>query len=76
MISEVDIKDMKELFQLDKGTMFKLANDEAQVPPESNAYNPMSTFKLVNIDGMYSYCLDEDKVVHHFAAWTKVIPCE
>lgn len=29
-------------------------------------------FFFDHIDGMYSYCLDKDKNVHHFAAWAEV----
>ncbi len=37
MISEVDINDMKALYDLDKGTHFKLApTDLVQVPVDSN----------------------------------------
>ena len=31
-------------------------------------------FTLQNIDGMYSYVLDGEDNVYHFAAWTEVIP--
>ena len=29
-------------------------------------------FFFDHIDGIYSYCLDKKKNVHHFAAWTEV----
>ena len=46
-----------KLYKLKPNTYFKL---------EGNSY----LFR--HIDGMYSYCLDKDNNVHHFAAWTEV----
>lgn len=75
MISEVDIKDMKALYDLDKGTTFKLApTDIVQVPVDSNEFKLSGVYKFLGIDGMYSRSTDECGNVHHFAAWTKVIP--
>jgi len=76
MISEVDIRDMKKLYELERNTRFKLAEDPT-VPPASlevtKDFNDV--YKLLNIDGMYSYCIDVmTNEVHHFAAWTKVEP--
>ncbi|CAB4161130.1 hypothetical protein UFOVP729_32 [uncultured Caudovirales phage] len=75
MISEVDINDMKALYDLDKGTHFKLApTDLVQVPVDSNEFHLSGVYKFLGLDGMYSRSTDEHGNVHHFAAWTKVIP--
>ena len=75
MISEVDINDMKALYDLDKGTHFKLApTDVVSVPPASNEFHLTGVYKFLGLDGMYSRCLDEAGNLHHFAAWTNVIP--
>jgi hypothetical protein len=75
MINEIDIADMKALYELDKGTMFKIApQDGVSLPPGSGAYEMDGVFKFMGIDGMYSKCIDSNGYVHHFAAWTKVVP--
>jgi hypothetical protein len=75
VISEVDINDMKALYDLDKGTTFKLApTDMVQVPVDSNKFEFSGVYKFLGIDGMYSRSTDEHGNIHHFAAWTKVIP--
>jgi len=75
VISEVDINDMKALYDLDKGTHFKLApTDLVQVPVDSNEFHLSGVYKFLGLDGMYSRSTDEHGNVHHFAAWTKVIP--
>jgi hypothetical protein len=75
MISEVDINDMKALYDLDKGTYFKLApTDVVQVPVDSNEFHLSGVYKFLGVDGMYSRSTDEHGNLHHFAAWTKVIP--
>jgi hypothetical protein len=75
MINEVDVSDMKELYELQIGQLFRLASkDGVQVPPDSNDFEFSGIFKFMGVDGMYSKCYDSDGVLHHFAAWTKVIP--
>jgi len=76
MISEIDINDIKELYNLKPNTEFKLA-EHPTVPPASLEVSKDfdDVYKLINIDGMYSYCIDvTTNQVHHFAAWTKVKP--
>jgi hypothetical protein len=48
---------MSKLYELKQDTAFKLEDKE---------------YLMHNIDGIYSYCTDEDKNVYHFAAWTEV----
>jgi len=75
MISEVDINDMKALYDLPRDTYFKLApTDVVQVPPDSNEFQLSGVYKFLGLDGMYSRCIDKDGNLHHFAAWTNVIP--
>ena len=75
MINEIDIADMKALYEMDRGTMFKLApQDDVRVPVDSNEYSADDVFKFMGVDGMYSKCYDSNGNMLHFAAWTKVIP--
>jgi hypothetical protein len=74
MISEVDINDIKALYELDRGTYFKLADKDVSVPPASEPFIDADVFKFMGIDGMYSKCYDSTGTLIHFAAWTKVIP--
>jgi hypothetical protein len=75
MISEVDINDMKELYKLSYGTHFKLLpDDNVQVPPDSLDFLQADVFIFRGVDGMYSKCIDSMGNLHHFAAWTKVVP--
>jgi hypothetical protein len=48
-----------KLYDVPKGTYVKIMSDSL-------------VLKLINIDGMYSYCLDEQGNVYHPAAWTEV----
>lgn len=74
MINEHDIADIKALYELDKGTMFKLADNTVAVPPASEPFDYMDVYKFMGIDGMYSRCFDSNGTLIHFAAWTKVTP--
>ena len=75
MISEVDINDMKALYDLPYASYFKLLPDnDVKVPPASIEYVQADVFKFMGIDGMYSKCTDSMGQLHHFAAWTKVVP--
>ena len=62
-----------KLYELNRGDLFEL-KEPPQIPPDSaTPYNENQTFKLVNIDGMYSYTVcQQDFLVYHFAAWTEV----
>lgn len=75
MISEIDITDMKALYDMEYGKHFKLApQDDLRVPPDSNEIPNDDVYIFMGIDGMYSKCVGSNGVMHHFAAWTKVIP--
>jgi hypothetical protein len=75
MISEIDISDMKALYDMEYGKHFKLApTDVVSVPPASEEFTMGDVFKFMGIDGMYSKCIDSNGTMHHFAAWTKVVP--
>jgi hypothetical protein len=60
-----------KLYELPRQSKFTLT-ETPYIPVDSNDYNPSDVFTLHNIDGMYSYCVDIDGVIHHFAAWTEV----
>ena len=50
MISEVDINDMKALYDLDNGTYFKLApTGIVQVPSASNKFHFSGVYKFLGI---------------------------
>ena len=73
MISEVDINDHIELFNLQKGEFFTLdLSKSVAVPPASDVFDPRGLFKFMGVDGMYSKCYDSNGGLHHFAAWTMV----
>ena len=75
MISEIDINDIKELYDLPHGTYFKIASeDDVSVPPDSLEVAVDVVYKFMGVDGMYSKCIAPNGAMHHFAAWTKVIP--
>jgi hypothetical protein len=50
-----------KLYELPRESYFTLTNDETK-----------EVFFFKHIDGMYSYCLDMQNEVIHFAAWTEV----
>jgi len=60
-----------ELYKLPKGSLFKLVGNP-QIPPEARHPNLTKTYKLGNIDGMYSYCSDNEGNVYHFVAWAEI----
>ncbi len=60
-----------KLYDLKKGTKFRIIDEEPRVPPGAPEADPDKVYWFGSIDGMYSYCKDGDQLVH-FAAWTKV----
>ena len=65
-----------KLYELPRGSFFKLLEENPYIPPDSNDYSTDDIFKFIKIDGMYSLCFDEHEIPHHFAAWTEVTPYE
>jgi hypothetical protein len=63
-----------KLYNLPRFTWFTL-DDDTKAPPDIGGYAPGVKLKLDHIDGMYSYCLDEDGNVFHPVAWAEVTPC-
>jgi hypothetical protein len=63
---------MTELYNLERGTWFKIVDKNVKVPVAHQELNAEETFKFDHIDGMYSYCTDKDGNVVHLAAWTEV----
>lgn len=75
MISEIDVNDMKALYDLPLRSYFKLSPTEyTQVPPDNLDFTQNDVFKYMGVDGMHSKCYDSLGNLHHFAAWTKVVP--
>lgn len=60
-----------KLYELGRGKKFKLLT-ESGVPPIAPAVTIGNTYRLGNIDGMYSYCTDELNNVVHIQAWADV----
>ena len=61
-----------KLYELPRGSSFVLINNP-QIPPEAKIPDIDKIYKLGNIDGMYSYCSDNEGHVYHFVAWADVI---
>lgn len=75
MISEIDIKDMIELYKLQKGDTFLFADDYLHIPPDSNDLDPLKLYKFLGVDGMYAKIRQVSAPVgtlDFVAAWTKV----
>lgn len=62
-----------KLYELKDGAEFVLTVD-AYGPPDIGEYPSGTKLKLHNIDGMYSYCTDENKKIYHVCAWAEVEP--
>lgn len=73
MISEVDIKDMRELYNLSKGDTFRFAQEDIYVPPDAPEVSIDSLYKFLKLDGMYAQIHPAEGGPMIFAAaWTKV----
>ena len=72
MISEIDIKDMTELYKLERGDLFTFADGEdIKTPPDAPEVNPSTIWKFLGVDGMYAK-ITTGNGLHYAAAWTKV----
>lgn len=60
-----------QLYNVKKGSRVRLLED-AQVPPAGRTASKGTEYFFRSIDGMYSYCLSDDNVPVHLAAWTEV----
>jgi hypothetical protein len=60
-----------KLYDLPRESYFTLIGD-TQIPPEARRPNLDKTYKLGNIDGMYSYCSDNEGNIYHFVAWAEI----
>ncbi len=62
---------MTKLYELHRNTYFKLVGESAT--PQAGAEGTQeATYLLKHIDGMYSYCLDNNGQPVHLAAWSEV----
>ncbi len=62
---------MTKLYELPRNTYFKLL-EEPTVPPDAPECTQGDIYFLKHIDGMYSYCLDNNKQPVHLPAWSLV----
>lgn len=60
-----------ELYNLKRGDLFKIVDEHLKVPLAHPLPDMDKVYLFDHLDGMYSYCLDGEQVVH-FAAWTEV----
>lgn len=60
-----------KLYQIPRGTKVRLLADVSG-PPGCGVYAHGDEFKLKNIDGMYSYCLDNNGDRAHLPAYAEV----
>lgn len=75
MISEIDIRDLTELYKLQRGDDFVFADDELKIPPDANEIDPLKVYKFLGVDGMYAKIRQVTAsagTLDFVAAWTKV----
>lgn len=60
-----------KLYEVPNNTKVKVLS-EVKVPPGAPLINVGDIIKFGHIDGMYSYCHNEDGELVHMAAWTEV----
>lgn len=75
MISEIDIRDLTELYKLQRGDDFVFADDELKIPPDANDIDPLKVYKFLGVDGMYAKIRQitaSAGTLDFVAAWTKV----
>ena len=75
MISEIDIRDLTELYKLQRGDDFVFADDELKIPPDANEIDPLKVYKFLGVDGMYAKIRQLSAsagTLDFVAAWTKV----
>jgi hypothetical protein len=72
MISEIDIKDMTELYNLKNGDNFAFADEELKTPPNAPDIDPTDIWKFLKVDGMYAQIQQAAGPISFVAAWTKV----
>jgi hypothetical protein len=61
-----------KLYDAYRNTMVKVIDDLVTVPPGMPGIQKGEVFKFHHIDGMYSYCHDEEGNVVHLPAWCEV----
>lgn len=75
MISEIDIRDLTELYKLQRGDDFVFADEELKIPPDANEIDPLKVYKFLGVDGMYAKIRQVTAsagTLDFVAAWTKV----
>ena len=62
---------MTKLYELPRGSYFRIVDPEIRVPVAGRLMGS-GILKLHTLDGMYSYCTDDQGNVYHPAVWTEV----
>lgn len=60
-----------KLYKVPRNTRIRLIED-TKAPPDIGGYAEGTELNFHHIDGMYSYCKDDEGNVYHPAAWTEV----
>ena len=61
-----------KLYEVPRNTKIRIIDDETSTPVASYPVEKNQTLKYYNTDGMYSYCINEENIAVHPAAWTEV----
>ena len=61
-----------KLYEVPHNTKIRIIDDKTSTPVASYPVEKNQTLHYYNIDGMYSYCINEENIAVHPAAWTNV----
>ena len=63
-----------KLFKVPRGSWVKVGDDDGdtKVPPSAPVIDHGQVVFFDHLDGMYSYCKDQEGNVVHLAAWAEV----
>lgn len=63
---------MPQLYEMPNETRVRVLSDVVKVPPGAPLVLKGEIIKFHHIDGMYSYCHNDQDQLVHLAAWTEV----
>ena len=61
-----------KLYEVPRNTKIRIIDDETSTPVASYPVEKNQTLQYYKIDGMYSYCINEENIAVHPAVWTEV----
>ena len=61
-----------KLYEVPRNTKIRIIDDKTSTPIASYPVEKNQTLQYYNIDCMYSYCINEENIAVHPAAWTEV----